>query len=74
MEGAMSSSRQHAAFTRVGPSVFSPNLDLYHAVFERDGKRYVGFGHGQTGDYEMVPVAGGDVTRSVVNRTDIGND
>lgn len=62
----MSDNRQHTAFTRLGPSVFSPNLDLYHAIFERDGKRYVGFGHDQSGDYEMVPVAGGEPARFVV--------
>lgn len=42
-------------FTRIGRPVFSPNLDMYHAVFERDGKRYVGFGQAQTGDFEILP-------------------
>lgn len=42
-------------YNRIGPAVFSPNLDGYHAVFERNGKRYIGFGTTQEGDYDIMP-------------------
>lgn len=53
MEGPMS--HLHTSFKRVGPPVFSPTLDRYHAVFEGDGKRYVGYRMMDDEEYVIAP-------------------